>query len=182
MSGSRDVIASIEGEYRRYKSLGERTIDQLSHEELVVHGSPESLSVSTIVWHVAGNLQSRFTDFLTSDGEKPWRRRESEFEDRQVGREELIEKWDAGWKTLFDALEPLTDEDLARTITIRGVPLTVCEALHRSLAHTSYHVGQISYIGKMLRGEEWTYLSIPPGGSTAYNENPVLEKGPGEPR
>lgn len=182
MSGPRDVIDSIETEYHRYKSLGERTIDQLSHEELVVHGSPESLSISTIVWHVAGNLQSRFTDFLTSDGEKPWRHRETEFEDREVSRQELIEKWEAGWRALFEALEPLTDEDLHRTVTIRDVPLTVCEALHRSLAHTSYHVGQMTYIGKMLKGEEWMYLSIPPGGSVAYNQNPVLEKGPGRAR
>jgi hypothetical protein len=129
------------------------------------------------VWHVAGNLQSRFTDFLTSDGEKPWRHREEEFEERQVGREELVEKWDDGWETLFDALSPLTDEDLARSITIRGVALSVCEALHRSLAHASYHVGQMTYIGKMLKGEEWMYLTIPPGGSADYNQDPVLEKG-----
>ena len=177
MSDARRLIESIELEYRRYKSMGEKTIDQLSHEELVVRGSPESLSIATIVWHLAGNLQSRFTDFLTSDGEKPWRHRETEFEDRQVGRDELIEKWDAGWKTLFDALASLTDADVDRTITIRGVELTVCEALHRSLAHASYHVGQMTYIGKMLRGEEWMYLTIPPGGSTEYNQAPKLEKG-----
>ena len=178
MSSARDVVGSIESEYRRYKSMGEKTIDQLSHEELVVRGSPESLSIATIVWHVAGNLLSRFTDFLTSDGEKPWRERESEFEPREVSREELVDKWEEGWSALFGALEPLTDEDLTRSITIRGVPLTVCESLHRSLAHASYHVGQMTYIGKMLRGEEWTYLTIPPGGSAAYNAKPVLEKGP----
>jgi hypothetical protein len=177
MSGPRDIIESIEGEYRRYKELGEGAIEQLSHEELVVRGSPESLSISTIVWHVAGNLESRFTDFLVSDGEKPWRDREVEFEDRPVGRDVLLEKWASGWKTLFAAVEPLTNEDLGRSVTIRGVALTVSEALHRSLAHASYHVGQMVYIGKMLRGEEWTYLSISPGGSVAYNANPVLEKG-----
>ena len=179
MSAARDVISSIESEYRRYRTLGEKTIDQLGYEELVLHGSPESLSISTIVWHIAGNLQSRFTDFLTSDGEKPWRLRETEFEDRRVDREELIQKWAQGWDTLFDALETLTDADLGRSVMIRGVPLTVSEALHRSLAHASYHVGQITYIGKMLKGEEWMYLSIPPGGSAAYNADPVLEKGPG---
>ena len=177
MSGPRDIIESIEGEYRRYKALGEGAIGQLSHEELVVRGSPESLSISTIVWHVSGNLESRFTDFLVSDGEKPWRDREVEFEDRPVGRDELLEKWGSGWKTLFGALEPLINEDLGRSITIRGVALTVSEALHRSLAHASYHVGQMVYIGKMLRGEEWSYLSVPPGGSVAYNASPVLEKG-----
>ncbi|MGD2047161.1 MAG: DinB family protein [Gemmatimonadota bacterium] len=176
MSAERHVIESIEGEYRRYKSLGEQTIDQLSHEELVVRGSSESLSIATIVWHIAGNLQSRFTDFLTSDGEKPWRVRESEFEDRQVDPTELIEKWEAGWACLFDALEDLTDEHLTRSITIRGVSLSVCEALHRSLAHVSYHVGQMTYVGKMLKGEEWMYLSIPPGGSEGYNASPDREK------
>ncbi len=182
MSGARHVIDSIGLEFQRYKSMGEKTIDQLSHEELVVRGSPESLSIATIVWHVAGNLESRFTDFLTSDGEKPWRHRETEFEDRRVGREELVEKWDAGWHALFSALESLTDEDLPRSITIRGVALTVCDALHRSLAHASYHVGQMTYIGKMLKGEEWMYLTIPPGGSVDYNQSPVLEKGFGDGR
>jgi len=154
-------------------------IDQLSQEELVVHGSSESLSIATLVWHISGNLESRFTDFLTADGEKPWRHRETEFEDRQVSRDALIDKWDRGWAVLFEALDPLVDEDLARSITIRDVPLTIAEALHRSLAHASYHVGQMAYIGKMLRGEEWHYLSIPPGGSAAYNANPTLEKGLG---
>lgn len=180
MSGPRHVIESIEGEYRRYKALGEGVIDQLSKEELAVHGSSESLSIATLVWHVSGNLESRFTDFLTSDGEKAWRHRETEFEDRLVDRDELIEKWERGWAVLLDALEGLTDDDLGRSITIRDVALTVCEALHRSLAHASYHVGQMAYIGKMLRGEEWTYLSIPPGASVAYDANPTLEKGPGQ--
>ncbi|MDH3205406.1 MAG: DUF1572 domain-containing protein [Gemmatimonadota bacterium] len=179
MSSPRHAIASIEGEYRRYRSLGEGVIDQLSQEELVVHGSSESLSIATLVWHISGNLESRFTDFLTADGEKPWRHRETEFEDRQVSRDALIDKWDRGWAVLFEALDPLVDEDLARSITIRDVPLTIAEALHRSLAHASYHVGQMAYIGKMLRGEEWHYLSIPPGGSAAYNANPTLEKGLG---
>lgn len=179
MSASRQVIASIEGEYRRYRSLGEGVIDQLSKEELVVHASAESLSIATLVWHVSGNLESRFTDFLTSDGEKPWRHRDSEFEHRQADHDQIVEKWNRGWDVLFQALESLTDADLVRDVTIRGVALTVCEALHRSLAHASYHVGQMAYIGKMLRGEEWNYLSIPPGGSVAYNAAPTLEKGRG---
>jgi len=179
MSGPRHVIESIEGEYRRYKSLGEAVIAQLSQEELAVHASAESLSIATLVWHMSGNLESRFTDFLTADGEKPWRHRETEFEDRMGDRDQLIEKWERGWVALFQALEALTDEDLDRSIAIRGVALTVCEALHRSLAHASYHAGQIVYIGKMLRGEDWSYLSIPPGASVAYNANPTLERAPG---
>jgi uncharacterized damage-inducible protein DinB len=179
MSEGRAVIDAIEGEYRRYKTLGEKTIDQLSQEELVVRGSPESLSISQIVWHIAGNLQSRFTDFLTSDGEKPWRNRETEFDERSGGREELRVKWEAGWKALLDALAPLTDADLTRTVTIREQPLSVGDALLRSVTHVSYHVGQMTYVGKMLKGEEWHYLSIPPGGSAAYNANPTREKTPG---
>jgi len=131
------------------------------------------------VWHIGGNLTSRFTDFLTSDGEKPWRDRESEFEERNVGRTELLEKWEKGWSTLFAALAPLTDADLARTVSVRGVPLTVGEALLRALAHVSYHVGQLTFIGKLLKGAEWDYLSIPPGGTDAYNKNPTKEKGAG---
>ena len=178
MGSGRDVVASIEGEFRRYKKLGEGVIDQLGYEELVVRGSSESLSIATLVWHVSGNLESRFTEFLTSDGEKPWRQRDTEFEDRDVDRDALLEKWRKGWGVLMDTLAELSDEDLGRRVKIRNQDLSVAEALHRSLAHVSYHVGQMVYIGKMLKGEEWQYLSIPPGGSVAYNLNPVREKNP----
>jgi len=178
MGSGRDVVASIEGEFRRHRKLGEGVIDQLGYEELVVRGSSESLSIATLVWHVSGNLESRFTDFLTSDGEKPWRERESEFEERDVDRDDLIEKWERGWATLEGALAELCDADLGRDVSIRGRSLPVAQALLRSLAHTSYHVGQMVYIGKMLKGEEWQYLSIPPGGSAEYNLNPTREKSP----
>lgn len=177
MDGSRRMVSWIESEFRRYKQLGESAISQLGADHLVVRASPESLSIATVVWHVAGNLRSRFTDFLTSDGEKPWRNRETEFEERNVGRKELLEKWEDGWGTLFEAIGPLTDADLERTVSVRGVALTVGEALLRSLAHVSYHVGQIAFVGKMLRGPQWDYLTIPPGGSDAYNQNPTREKG-----
>ncbi|HUF76777.1 MAG TPA: DUF1572 family protein [Longimicrobiales bacterium] len=173
------MISWIEVEFLRYKQMGESTIAQLGPDQLVVRASPESLSIATIVWHVAGNLTSRFTDFLTSDGEKPWRNRESEFEERNVGRKELLEKWESGWGVLLTALESLDDGAIERGVTVRGVPLTVGEALLRSLAHVSYHVGQMTFVGKMLRGREWDYLTIPPGGTVAYNENPTHEKGPG---
>ena len=173
------MISWIEGEFLRYKRMGEGTLEQLGPDQLVVRASPESLSVATIVWHVAGNLTSRFTDFLTSDGEKPWRNRESEFEERNVGRKELMEKWEGGWGVLLSALEPLEDSAIDRPVTVRGVPLTVGEALLRSLAHVSYHVGQMTFVGKMLRGREWSYLTIPPGGSDAYNRNPTHEKSSG---
>ena len=160
----RDLIASIEAEYRRYKTLGEGAINQLADAQLAqVPGTGNS--IVTIVWHLAGNLKSRFTDFLTADGEKPWRDRDSEFLTREVSRKELQAKWEDGWRVLFAALTDLSDVDLGRTVTIRGEPHTVAQALHRSLAHASYHVGQIVYEAKALRGADWRYLSIPPGQS-----------------
>ncbi|MDA1103990.1 MAG: DUF1572 family protein [Gemmatimonadetes bacterium] len=171
----RHIVGSIEGEYRRYRKLGSDAMAQLTALQLAAQPSPESNSIATIVWHVSGNLTSRFTDFLTEDGEKPWRERE-EFAARQVEPAELSAKWDRGWEVLMAALDELTDMDLERTVRIRGVDLTVTEALHRSLAHTSSHVGQITFLAKMLKGSEWTYLSIPPGGTAAYNANPTLEK------
>ena len=160
----RALIASLEAEYHRYKTLGENAVIQLPEAQLA-DAAGSSNSIATIVWHLAGNLTSRFTDFLTSDGEKPWRDRDSEFLARQVKRAELQAKWEDGWRVLFAALSALTDADLAKTVTIRGQPHTVAEALHRSLAHTSYHVGQIVFVAKALRGADWRYLTIPPGQS-----------------
>jgi uncharacterized damage-inducible protein DinB len=176
MKKKRHMIAAIEGEYRRYKSLGEGTFSQLEARDLVEKMAPESLSIAQIVWHVSGNLESRFTDFLTTDGEKPWRDRESEFAERSPSRKEMLSKWERGWRILFAAIAPLTDGHLTGSVTIRGIVMTVGEALERSLAHTSYHVGQITFAGKLLRRGEWTYLSIAPGQTAAYNANPTLEK------
>jgi hypothetical protein len=173
----RDIVSSIEAEWRRYKVLGEAAIGQIHDDELGYDAGGNSVAV--IVWHIAGNLRSRFTDFLGSDGEKPWRKRDSEFEDRtNVTRSELLDKWNTGWSALFAALEPLSDEDLSRMVSIRGVKFGVHEALHRGLAHTSYHVGQIVFLGKGFRGSEWKSLTIPRGKSTEYNQNPVHEKPP----
>ena len=172
----RDVIDSITGEYRRYRKLGTGTLEQLSGEQLSTCVSPEGNSVATIVWHISGNLASRFTDFLTTDGEKPWRERDEEFARRSVAPDEVHETWGRGWDVVVGALAELTDRDLARAVTIRGVELNVAEALHRSLAHTSYHVGQMTFLGKMLLGSDWDYLTIPPGGTASYNENPTHEK------
>ncbi len=173
----RTLVGLIEAEYRRYKNLGEGALRQLDEKELAA-GSSADNSVATIVWHVAGNLESRFTDFMNSDGEKPWRNRESEFEKRAPSVGELLEKWERGWEVLFHALSRLGDQDLSRTVTIRGVALRVDEALLRSLAHVSYHVGQVVYVAKSAKGADWEYLSIPPGGTAAYNANPTLEKAP----
>lgn len=172
----RTILSGIEGEFRRYRGLAERTFDQLSDEQIGHKPTPESNSIATVAWHVSGNLESRFTDFLTSDGEKPWRAREDEFADRPVAVAEVRARWAVGWDLLMEALADLEDDDLGRTVTIRNVSFTVSEALHRSLAHTASHVGQITYVGKMLSGRRWTYLSIAPGGTAAYNENPTREK------
>ena len=172
---SRTVIASIESEYRRYRSLADEAMAQLDAEQLSARLAESDNSIATIVAHMAGNLRSRFTDFLTSDGEKSWRDRDREFVPADATREALLERWSEGWTTLFDALATLTDADLQRTVTIRDVPLPVLDALHRSLAHAAYHVGQIVYVAKSLRGDRWRYLSIPPGRSEAYRKDPTLE-------
>lgn len=173
------VVDSIEVEYRRYKLAGERAIEQLSESELSHPSSSTGNSVATIVWHIAGNLESRFTDFLSSDGEKPWRHRDREFDQRTVSREELKEKWERGWTVLFASLAELDDGKLDEVVTIRGVEHSVLAALLRSVAHASYHVGQLVFLAKELRGDKWRYLSIPPGGTEAYNANPTREKPPG---
>lgn len=174
----RDIVASVEGEYRRYKVMADGVFAQLDEHQLGARLSDNGNSVATLAWHVSGNLKSRFTEFLTSDGEKPWRGREEEFADRRVSRGELLAKWEDGWSILLGTLADLTDDELGRDVTIRQIPLKVHEALHRSLAHVALHVGQMILIGKTLRGEGWVYLSIPPGQSDAYNRDPALEKPP----
>jgi hypothetical protein len=188
----RDRIAAIEGEYQRYKALGEAAMAQLSDDELCdipnakspsrVPDEETANSIATIVAHVAGNLESRFTDFLTTDGEKPWRTREQEFDARTEPRTEILARWDRGWNAVLGALAELHDGHLADTITIRRQPLRVDAALYRSLAHTSYHVGQIVYIAKSFRGPAWRSLSIPKGKSDEYLKNPRDESPAGHVR
>jgi uncharacterized damage-inducible protein DinB len=173
---SRETVADFEAEYRRYKTYAEGAFAQLSGEQLNTRPGEISNSIAMIVWHLAGNFASRFTDFLTTDGEKPWRQREEEFAARVVSKPDTLAKWEAGWKVVLDTLASLNDDDLTKTVHIRRQPLTVREALLRSLAHASMHVGQIVYVGKLLMGNEWRYLSIPPGQSDAYNRNPTLER------
>lgn len=174
----RTVVASIEGEFRRYRTLAEKAMAQLDEAGLARRFSGTDNSIGTIAWHVGGNLRSRFTDFLTTDGEKPWRDRDSEFAERTVSKDELLAHWNRGWDVLMATLASLSDDDLAKTVTIRETPLSVLEALHRSLAHCAYHAGQIVFVAKSLRGGEWNYLSIPPGQSAEYAKHPTLEKPP----
>ncbi len=173
------IVKSIEAEYRRYRALAEAALEQVPESGLSEPGPAGGNSLAVICWHLSGNLRSRFTDFLTTDGEKPWRHREEEFAARAVSRTDMLAQWSKGWDVLFATLAGLADSDLGKPVRIRGQQLAVHEALHRSLAHASYHVGQIVYRARSLQGPEWRYLSIPPGGSTAYNANPALER-PGD--
>ena len=176
---NRGLLSLIEAEYERYKALGEGTFRQLSAEELVTDTAGAN-SIAMIVWHIAGNLESRFTDFLTTDGEKPWRNRDSEFEPRTPSpRRDRGEVGPGLAGCSLGRLQELTDDDLGRSVTIRGVSSGVDEALLRSVAHASHHVGQIVYLGKCFRGDSWESLSIPPGKSEEYNANPVFEKAGG---
>ena len=165
-----NYLESIKKQFDFYKTLGEKTIAQLPDEKLLWQYNKESNSIAIIVKHLWGNMLSRWTDFLTSDGEKQWRERDAEFENNINSREELLAKWDEGWKCLFDAINPLTNEDLEKEIFIRNMGHSVTEAINRQLAHYAYHVGQIVFIGKMICNEDWVSLSIPRGDSKNYNE------------
>jgi hypothetical protein len=177
----RAIVSSIEGEWRRYKILADRALQQVRDDELGRPGPGDGNSIAIVVAHIAGNLKSRFMDFLTSDGEKPWRDRDSEFVPRpNITRAELLGVWNEGWNVLFDSLAPLTDADLLRVVTIRGEKFPVHEALLRLVVHTGYHVGQIVYLAKAFRGSEWDCLTIPLGKSQEYNKSPTHEHAPGK--
>jgi uncharacterized damage-inducible protein DinB len=155
--------------FRYYKKLIERAIQQLTDEQLFAVLDGEMNSIAVIVKHMAGNMRSRWTDFLTSDGEKPGRDRDEEFSQPPPTREALLQIWEDGWQRLLGTLESLTDADLGRTITIRGEPHSVMQAINRQVAHYSYHCGQIVFLAKHLSGERWQTLSIPRGKSANFN-------------
>ncbi len=155
--------------FRYYKRLGERAMEQVPDAALTVTLDPESNSIALIVKHLSGNMRSRWRDFLTTDGEKPDRNRDSEFEAPPASREEIMALWESGWKYVFEALVPMTDADLGRTVTIRNEPHSVMQAINRQIAHYSYHVGQIVYLGKHLSGDSWKSLSVPRGKSGDFN-------------
>jgi uncharacterized damage-inducible protein DinB len=155
--------------FRYYKRLGERAIEQAPDEALNATLDAESNSIAIIVKHITGNMRSRWTDFLTTDGEKPTRDRDMEFEEPPKTRAELMAMWEASWKLVFDVLMPLTEADMGRTIHIRGEAHSVVQAISRNLAHTAYHVGQIVYLAKHFSGAKWNSLTIPRGKSTQFN-------------
>lgn len=172
------MIKDFAYECARYRSIGEKAIQQVSDDALNQVLSEDNNSIAMIARHISGNLVSRFTDFLTSDGEKPWRDRGSEFEEAKYNRRDVEQMWAGGWEVLESELSELTDEHLQRHVYIRGQTLTVHEALCRSLAHVSYHVGQIVLLARILNGGSWKWLSIPKGQSREYNRNPSKEKKP----
>src|SRR5690242_6973477 len=162
--------------FRQQKSLGDKAIEQLSEENLLWQYNENSNSIAIIVNHLWGNMLSRWSNFLTEDGEKEWRNRDTEFEKVISSKEELIKKWNEGWQCVLDALESLKEEDLSKTIFIRKEAHNVGDAINRHLAHYSNHVGQIVYIGKMVLDEKWKSLSIPKGKSKDFNNKMMSGK------
>ncbi|WP_073090201.1 DUF1572 family protein [Cyclobacterium lianum] len=167
MNSSSYLESSLEL-FRTYKSLGEGALAQVSDESLFWQYNADSNSMATIVKHLSGNMHSRWTDFLNSDGEKPWRQRDGEFENDIGSRAEMMDIWEKGWTLLFETLEPLSAADLKKTVYIRGKAYTVLHAINTQLAHYASHVGQLIYLGKMLVDGPWNSLSIPKGHSQKY--------------
>jgi Protein of unknown function (DUF1572) len=164
-----NYLESVKKQFTYYKMLGEKAMGQIPEEKLFWQYNSESNSIATIVKHLCGNMLSRWTDFLTTDGEKEWRERDAEFNNDMQNKEVLLTKWDEGWKCLFDAIDSLTIHDLEREIFIRNMGHSVVEAINRQLAHYPYHIGQIVFIAKMVCDGSWNSLSIPKGNSKEYN-------------
>lgn len=164
------VVAAFLNAFESNRRLADRAIGQVPDDKLHVALDRHTNSIAVIMKHVAGNLASRWTDFLTTDGEKPWRNRDDEFIDSFTCRAEVLETWERGWECLTRTLASLTSDDLEKTVTIRGEPHTVALALSRSLGHTCYHIGQIVQLSRLHAGENWNTLTIPRGGSQQFNQ------------
>jgi hypothetical protein len=162
-------LADSQTLFRHYKRLAEEAMRQVSDDQLQIVLDPEMNSIAQTVKHMTGNMRSRWTDFLNSDGEKPDRNRDSEFVDPPATRESLLASWEEGWKLVFEALEPVTDADLGRTVFIRGEAHSVMQAINRQIAHYAYHCGQIVLLAKHFRSHEWKSLSVPRNKSSEFN-------------
>lgn len=162
--------------FKYYKKLGEGAIAQLDDKEILIRPNAASNNIALIVHHLSGNMLSRWTDFLTTDGEKSWRNREAEFDESYSDKKAMMEAWDKGWECLLNALEGLTPEDLSKIIYIRNEGQSVLEAIQRQLAHYPHHVGQIIYQAKAIKGDAFTSLSIPKGKSDSYNKDKFSEE------
>jgi len=165
-----NYLHSVKKQFIYNKQLGDQTFDQLSPKEMFWQSDASSNSIAIIVKHLWGNMQSRWTNFLTEDGEKTWRKRDDEFEISELTKNQVIDLWEEGWKTLFDSLEQIDSSNFDQLVYIRNMGHTITEAINRQLAHYSYHVGQIVFIGKVIKKQHWTSLSIPLGESKSYNK------------
>lgn len=166
-----NFLSNIIKQFEYYKMLGDKTFEQIESKDIQWQYNNESNSISIIVKHIVGNMISRWTNFLTEDGEKEWRNRDTEFEFAYFSKEDMIYAWEKGWDCFFNAIKPLQEDDLDRIVYIRNQGHTVTEAINRQLAHYAYHIGQIVFLGKMIKGNEWKSLSIPKGKSTSYNKD-----------
>jgi hypothetical protein len=166
-----DFLSTAIKRLKYYKDLGEKTFAQLAEADFHYSPGPESNSIAVIVQHLAGNMLSRWTNFLEEDGEKPWRQRDEEFEPHSYSKKEVLALWQKGWDCFLGALEALSEDDLIKTVHIRDEPLSVIDAINRQLAHYPYHIGQIVYLGRMIKRENWQNLSIPKGHSLQYNQS-----------
>ncbi len=163
-----NYLDSTRKQFEYYKVLGEKTFHQLNEQELFWQYNDQSNSIAITVNHLWGNMKSRWTDFLTSDGEKEWRNRDMEFEPVINSKKELLEKWEEGWESLFNALNTINNDNFTTEIFIRNQRHTIIEAINRQMMHYAYHIGQIVYIGRMIKGKDWSSLSIPKGKSNDF--------------
>ncbi len=171
-----EYLNVIKKNFANYKSLGDNSFEQLDENEVLYKPDSGSNSIAILIQHLAGNMISRFTNFLESDGEKPGRNRDAEFEEHTPGKKDLLQRWEQGWKVLDETLESLSEDDLVKIVLIRNEPHSVIEALNRQLAHYAYHVGQIVLLAKMIKKEKWQTLSIPKGKSKEFNERRSSKK------
>ena len=169
MSTGKEFLQTAIRRLKYYKDLGDKTFEQLNEWDFHYQPNDESNSIAVIIQHMAGNMLSRWTNFLTEDGEKEWRQRDDEFEVHSYNKQQLLELWEKGWACFFTAVEALKKKDLKKTVTIRNEPLTVIDAINRQLAHYPYHVGQLIFLAKIIKNKSWTNLSIPKGDSQVYN-------------
>jgi len=175
MSIAKEFLSTAIRRLKYYKDLGDKTFEQLTDKDFHYQPNAESNSMAVIIQHIHGNMLSRWTKFLHEDGEKEWRQRDDEFEIHSYSKEQLLELWEKGWICFLNAIEPLKEDDLLKTIYIRKEPLSVIDAINRQLAHYPYHIGQIIYIGKMIKNDRWKNLSIPKNKSQQYNTSDITK-------
>jgi hypothetical protein len=171
MSIGNDYLDTAIRRLKYYKELGDKTFVQLNEWDFHYQPNDESNSIATIIQHLSGNMLSRWTNFLTEDGEKEWRKRDEEFDVHQYTKEQLVALWEKGWTCFLDSLGSLRKKDLKKTVTIRQEELTVIDAVNRQLAHYPYHIGQIIFLAKIIKNKNWQNLSIPKGNSQTYNQS-----------